>query len=766
MSRPTLELKDELERLNGAFKTFQSVGAYRVPKIKTVSKTNDLYVQRKNDQIPDSELKLTEESRLSKPDSSSWKDDALAVAQALSEPTDAKKHVKKKLNGKVTGIAKKSDGEDTSMRETGRLGSKAASLRSEDKQLDEYQCPSLIHQTDSAAVPLDALDAMEVLAGSADVLVCQEESLRNSSEGFRDGNHIFRFMKDLGNSIDDAMGAEERPQGRRASREKKCTPLKEKLHKSWGGRGYLERLDIVVGDDCKTTEQQVAAGAMLPQDDVYKPLFLNNMTATVKENGDDEDDSVVVTKEVKSPQPWTNRKHMTAANTSAAAPPAPGFAMAAATALAPAEADAGEDHVTAAPDCGVNDSKADAVSTKTSRRSVKGTSGNAAAPTASKRGPRKLAAATGDSNGRITLDSGELIMLPHAPVSVAAVSEPEAKRRDKPRQHPIVDSAPKKSASIKKAKEPLNVAAAAASSQPQGKPPSRYHRGDTASKVNSVSAALLSAKQPYPTSHNSSPALSSKEVAIVVSQFPSEAVTNEGDTNSLSHHPQSLSNNKVSTAEADVKKGRASAAAQPRVSRPAGSNGPPGRTLVLKQACAAEHAATNKCHVQPEASPAASNHRQGGTSAAAAAGAAMISSTAPSPLTAKRTRDVREGGGVLVGSVEDSRSKVARMEVAIQRLQQQYDGKVQEAATLKQQKKDLEVQVSTLQRQRDVQEDELSKLKTRASNMELEIKEMKQKLVEQKDKDKQVKDALADLAKGSRLVEGSSARLQALSKLY
>jgi|LauGreSuBDMM15SN_2_FD.fasta_scaffold1166807_1 hypothetical protein len=48
-------------------------------------------------------------------------------------------------------------------------------------------------------------------------------------------------MKQLGSTVDDFLGddQDDKPAGggRRGSKqEKKCTPLKEKLHKSWGGR--------------------------------------------------------------------------------------------------------------------------------------------------------------------------------------------------------------------------------------------------------------------------------------------------------------------------------------------------------------------------------------------------------------------------------------------------------------------------------------------------------------------------------------------------
>lgn len=51
-------------------------------------------------------------------------------------------------------------------------------------------------------------------------------------------------MKQLGSSVDDAFGEDEKLAGggRRASKEKKCTPLKEKLHKMWGGRVRACRL--------------------------------------------------------------------------------------------------------------------------------------------------------------------------------------------------------------------------------------------------------------------------------------------------------------------------------------------------------------------------------------------------------------------------------------------------------------------------------------------------------------------------------------------
>ena len=49
----------------------------------------------------------------------------------------------------------------------------------------------------------------------------------------------YRFMKQLGSSVDNVLGLDdddEKKNSRRGSKDKKCTPLKEKLHKSWGGR--------------------------------------------------------------------------------------------------------------------------------------------------------------------------------------------------------------------------------------------------------------------------------------------------------------------------------------------------------------------------------------------------------------------------------------------------------------------------------------------------------------------------------------------------
>lgn len=74
-------------------------------------------------------------------------------------------------------------------------------------------------------------------------------------------------MKQLGSTVDDVLGDDDdKPAGRRGSKEKKCTPLKEKLHKSWGGRVGIvpnnpnlgmalnsNRSDLYLNDDAKAT---------------------------------------------------------------------------------------------------------------------------------------------------------------------------------------------------------------------------------------------------------------------------------------------------------------------------------------------------------------------------------------------------------------------------------------------------------------------------------------------------------------------------------
>jgi hypothetical protein len=195
MSRPTIDLKNELEKLNGAFKTFQSVGSYRIPKIKTASNANDTSTQKVvSDQLPDSELNVPAESRNSKPDGVSWRAEALAVASSLSETVEATRPGRKKLNSKATtGDMRKSDGEDANTRETRIVGSQMPAMR-KDVQHDENHHPG-ITQTAAADIIPDFAGARECAhTVNADMPSGEDESLfKLSSEGFKDGNEIFRL---------------------------------------------------------------------------------------------------------------------------------------------------------------------------------------------------------------------------------------------------------------------------------------------------------------------------------------------------------------------------------------------------------------------------------------------------------------------------------------------------------------------------------------------------------------------------------------------
>ena len=177
-----------------------------------------------------------------------------------------------------------------------------------------------------------------------------------------------RFMKQLGSSVDDAFGEDEKPAGggRRGSKEKKCTPLKEKLHKMWGGRvragdtwplqreapcmhcfpvssgfllhvpppyrpicmlqGYMERLDVVMAEEAG--QQGAPSCEDQPAEEVFKPMFLSHPTAAEEpaEAEGQADEAIPPPRAHPQPKASPSRRHPPAAASSSRAAAAEGSA--------------------------------------------------------------------------------------------------------------------------------------------------------------------------------------------------------------------------------------------------------------------------------------------------------------------------------------------------------------------------------------------------------------------------------------------------------